>query len=84
MTIIGVWNAKSRFLDIGKMSGSRVLMQPVLSMPGSLRYIREGKSPDDQKTLHFVLIFLQISTFVFFQPHAELYKTIFHHTPIQG
>jgi hypothetical protein len=32
MIIIGVRNAKSRFLDIGKMSGSRVLMQPVLSI----------------------------------------------------
>jgi hypothetical protein len=30
------------------------------------QHIREGKSPDDKKTLHFVLIFLQISTFLFF------------------
>jgi hypothetical protein len=30
MTVIGVRNAKSRFLDIGKMSGSWVLTQPVL------------------------------------------------------
>jgi hypothetical protein len=31
MTVIGVWNAKSHFLDVGKMSQSRVLMQPVLN-----------------------------------------------------
>jgi hypothetical protein len=29
MTVIGVRNAKSHFLDIGKMSRSRVLTQPV-------------------------------------------------------
>jgi hypothetical protein len=31
MTVIGVRNAKSHFIDIGEMSRSRVLTQPVLN-----------------------------------------------------
>jgi hypothetical protein len=36
MTVIGVPNAKFCFLDIGKMSRSWVLMQPVLNIIRSL------------------------------------------------
>jgi hypothetical protein len=48
--------------------------------------IREGKSPDDKETQHFVLNFLQISTFlrVFPELTLELYQTTaFHHAPLQ-
>jgi hypothetical protein len=53
---------------------------------GKRELIREGKSPDDKKTPHFVLNFLQISTFLHIFPELtpELYKnTAFHHVPKQ-
>jgi hypothetical protein len=50
------------------------------------RLIREAKSPDDKKTLHFVPKNFQIFTFLRIFPELtpELYKTTaFHHVPIQ-
>jgi hypothetical protein len=38
-------------------------------------YIREGKSPEDKKTPHFVLNVLQISTFCVFFPSSRRNST---------
>jgi hypothetical protein len=43
------------------------------------RTIREGKSLDDKKTLHFLLIFLQISTFFVSFPRAHT-RTLQNHS----
>jgi hypothetical protein len=63
-----------------------IALIPTLLQPSFCMYIREGKSPDDKKTLHFVLNFLQISLFLcpFPELMPELYKTTaFHHAPLQ-
>jgi hypothetical protein len=49
-------------------------------------HIREGKSPDDKKTPHFLLIFCKFPLFLrpFPELMRELYKTTaFHHAPLQ-
>jgi hypothetical protein len=53
MTVIGVRNAKSRFLNIGEMSRSRVLMQPVL-------YWRMDNNLDVGLLIGYVLYWLPI------------------------